>query len=232
MADPTPEEQEEMIKQQCPFCRINRKEIPSKDVYADDKIMAVLDINPAAKGHTVVFPKDHHMLLPQIPYETFSHMFRKTAKLCGVVRKAMLAQGMSIFIASGGAAGQQAYHFTMHLIPRDKGDGLFQSGIKKITPEEIMKLKAPLMQHITARVVQAYKQAGKQPPNVKQQANQEEQLMNLLNANPQIRDLIIQDPEKFKSILPQNPQLAQLFDGMNLEELANFLKKKTAGDQR
>ena len=41
----------------CIFCKIVNGEIPSYKIYEDDMIMAFLDINPYAPGHTLIIPK-------------------------------------------------------------------------------------------------------------------------------------------------------------------------------
>ena len=43
----------------CIFCKIVRKEIPSKVVYEDEHVLAFVDINPQAPVHVVVIPKKH-----------------------------------------------------------------------------------------------------------------------------------------------------------------------------
>lgn len=43
----------------CIFCKILADEIPSSVVYEDDMFRAILDVNPAAKGHVIILPKKH-----------------------------------------------------------------------------------------------------------------------------------------------------------------------------
>jgi len=43
----------------CLFCRILKKEIPSKAVYEDDSVYAFEDINPQAPVHVLIIPKKH-----------------------------------------------------------------------------------------------------------------------------------------------------------------------------
>ena len=43
----------------CIFCKIINKEIPSKIAYEDDKVIAFHDVNPAAPIHILVIPKKH-----------------------------------------------------------------------------------------------------------------------------------------------------------------------------
>ena len=43
----------------CVFCDIVAHKIPSKVVYEDDDVLAILDISQVTKGHTIVMPKKH-----------------------------------------------------------------------------------------------------------------------------------------------------------------------------
>ena len=43
----------------CIFCKIINKEIPSTIVYEDEKVIAFNDVNPAAPIHILVIPKKH-----------------------------------------------------------------------------------------------------------------------------------------------------------------------------
>ncbi len=45
--------------EECIFCKIVDGNIPNYTVYEDDNVLALLDIFPHAKGHTVVVPKEH-----------------------------------------------------------------------------------------------------------------------------------------------------------------------------
>lgn len=101
----------------CPFCKIVSGEYPSKKIYEDDVVMCVLDINPGKKGHCLLFPKNHHFIFPQLPQEEFRHISYAAWKLSKAVRDSMFASKSTIFIANGGAAGQQVGHFMMHIFP-------------------------------------------------------------------------------------------------------------------
>jgi len=43
----------------CVFCKIVKKQIPSKFLFESDKVIVIKDINPAAKVHLLVIPKKH-----------------------------------------------------------------------------------------------------------------------------------------------------------------------------
>ena len=55
------------MSQDCIFCRIVDGELPSRSVYEDEDVLAFLDANPLAPGHTLVIPKAHHETLGDLP---------------------------------------------------------------------------------------------------------------------------------------------------------------------
>ena len=59
----------------CLFCRIISKEIPSYTIYEDKEIIAFLDISPVNAGHTLVLPKKHVENLLEMDDETISSVF-------------------------------------------------------------------------------------------------------------------------------------------------------------
>ncbi|MFW5704492.1 MAG: HIT family protein [Nanoarchaeota archaeon] len=114
----------ELMKENCIFCKIVKKEVPSKIVFEDDLCMAILDINPATNGHLLLMPKEHYMMMPMVPDNVLGHLGVISNYLSDLLKEAMSAEDVSVFIANGAAAGQQSQHFMMHVIPRYKGDGL------------------------------------------------------------------------------------------------------------
>ena len=137
----SPEEILELQKQQCIFCQIISGNVPSKKIYEDDKCVAILDINPAAKGHILLLPKEHYAIMPQIPDEELSYFFLATKSLSQIMLKNLQVPGTNIFIANGLVAGQKAQHFMIHIIPRREGDGLFNVEEKLIDKETVQKVK-------------------------------------------------------------------------------------------
>jgi histidine triad (HIT) family protein len=138
----SPEEISEYQRQNCIFCKIIKGEIPSRKAYEDEKLVAIMDINPAAKGHLLLMPKEHYPVLPTIPPELSARMFRITRELSSSLKKAMITDKATIFIANGGVAGQQSPHFLYHIIPRENNDGLdnFNIPLKEVSEEEVSAL--------------------------------------------------------------------------------------------
>jgi len=105
------------------FCGIVRGEIPGRTVYEDDDVQAFLDANPLARGHTLVVPKDHYSRVHELPEAAGDAVFSALRRLAPVVREAVDADGVTVGINDGEAAGQEVMHVHGHLVPRFEGDG-------------------------------------------------------------------------------------------------------------
>ncbi len=135
----SPEQIQELQKQNCIFCSIASGKIPSKKIYEDDVCIAFLDINPANPGHVLLAPKKHYQILPQAPDAEVAHMFTIAKYISHAALRTANAKGTTIFVANGALAGQRAPHVIIHIIPRDVNDGITALTIpeKKASDEEI-----------------------------------------------------------------------------------------------
>ena len=109
--------------------------------------MAVLDVYPALKGHTLFFPKEHYPIMPVIPPEEFRNFFGLIPELSKAIKEATLSTGINIFIANGAVAGQRSGHFLVHMLPRENGDKFFNFLFKrknKTSAEKINQLSVSL----------------------------------------------------------------------------------------
>ena len=102
----------------CTFCRILDGELPSYRVYEDEHTYAFLDIHPATKGHTLVIPRKHVVLVQDLSSEEMSALFRTVHRLVGPIQEAMDTPASNITINNGRAAGQLVPHVHVHIIPR------------------------------------------------------------------------------------------------------------------
>ena len=120
----SPEELRDFQKKQCIFCQIISGKIQAKKIYEDEKVLAILDINPANPGHTLILTKEHYSIMPQIPDDEISYIFTFVRSLSNTMLRSIDAHGTNIIVANGIAAGQRAQHFMVHLIPRKENDGV------------------------------------------------------------------------------------------------------------
>lgn len=218
LASMSPDEIREMQKQQCPFCHIVAGKIPARKIYEDDKVLAVLDINPAAQGHILLMPKEHYAIMPFVPDDVLAHLARIAKSISKAILKCLLVKGTNIFIANGAIAGQQAPHFLIHLIPREDGDGIEVFTLSETTlgPEIEQDLPA-ISQQLYARMhdFAAQHPSGKTIPEVPKPT--EEQLLQLVEQNQQLKEIITKQPAQFKQLAAAHPQLMPLFKGVDLE---------------
>ena len=82
-----------------------------------------MDIQPVNAGHVLVAPRRHFESLEDLPAGIAMHLFEVALRLEPAVRKVTGAQGMNMVVNSGRAAGQDVFHYHVHLIPRRVGDG-------------------------------------------------------------------------------------------------------------
>lgn len=111
------------MSEDCIFCRIVEGEVPARVVYEDADVLAFLDANPLASGHTLVVPKDHHERLGDVPPEPGEMMFAALHYLTPVVEDVVDADGSNLAFNNGEAAGQEVPHVHGHIIPRFDDDG-------------------------------------------------------------------------------------------------------------
>jgi len=127
---------------ECVFCKIVKKEIPSDIIYEDDEVLAFLDIKPVNFGHTLIIPKKHYEKMENTPDYTLSVVFANAKKLMKAVKEAMSADFVALSVI-----GIDVPHFHIHLIPRYFNDNMpifwprkeYKNGEKEKTAEKIKK---------------------------------------------------------------------------------------------
>ncbi len=123
-------------EQACPFCLIASGHLQAKRVYEDDMLLGVLDIRPANKGHTILFPKKHASSFSEIDAE---HFFRTMNVVARNLMKCTDASGVSFI--SGEGEGQKVQHIMGHIIPRFKNDNLdFGWSQKQVAEDEMNEI--------------------------------------------------------------------------------------------
>ena len=113
-----------MKKDDCIFCKMAAGEIPSATVYEDENFRAILDLGPAAKGHTLVIPKDHSENLLDVSPETAKKALSVISKTANAIKDAMGCDGINVVQNNGEAAGQTVMHLHFHIIPRYNNDNV------------------------------------------------------------------------------------------------------------
>lgn len=106
----------------CIFCDIIQGKEKSWTIYQDDFIQAFFDYNPASKGHILIVPKAHYCSIFEIPDELLEKITVFSKKLSIIYKKIYSVEHVNIVNSNGEYAGQEVFHYHMHVVPRMKND--------------------------------------------------------------------------------------------------------------
>ena len=84
--------------------------------------LAFLDHRPLFPGHCLLVPREHLETVWDLPAELVGPLFANAKLLSRAVRDAMQAQGA--FIALNNVVSQSVPHVHVHVVPRNRKDGL------------------------------------------------------------------------------------------------------------
>ena len=104
----------------CIFCKIAKKEIPSKIITETNKSIAFLDVFPLSRGHTLVIPKRHYEKIQDMADIDNNDLFDVVHKVISKVDK--LTGATLLAVHNGKDSGQEIPHVHVHLIPRELSD--------------------------------------------------------------------------------------------------------------
>ncbi len=100
----------------CLFCAIAKGDIPSSKVYEDEKILAFRDINPQAKVHVLVIPKEHIAPADCITPENSGIVSYIFEKIPAIAKEAGCTNGYRIISNCGPDACQSVKHIHFHIL--------------------------------------------------------------------------------------------------------------------
>ncbi len=132
----------------CLFCKIIDRSIPSVTIYEDDTVLAFLDISQTTKGHTLVVPKKHYENIYDIDEDTIADLYRKVPRIAKAITEAFHANGVNIANNNGEASGQTIFHYHVHIIPRYNED----DGFRTIYTNNMDKYSKEDLENIAVRI--------------------------------------------------------------------------------
>lgn len=102
---------------QCLFCRIAAGEIPSQQVFSDERVYAFKDINPAAPSHILVIPRKHLSSINDATDEDEALMGHMMLTAQHIAAEQGLAEdGFRLVINTGSDGGQTVFHIHLHIL--------------------------------------------------------------------------------------------------------------------
>jgi len=108
----------------CIFCKIVAGELPATVIDSDERALALMDINPATRGHALVIPRAHAQDIGDIGAEDLAATIALAQRIAVRARRKLGADGVNLIHSAGSAAWQTVFHFHIHVIPRYAGDPL------------------------------------------------------------------------------------------------------------
>ncbi len=211
-------------KKQCLFCKLISQEIPGKIVFEDDKTLAVMDIYPAVKGHTLFMLKEHYPLPMYAPEEELLYKFSLLPGLCKALKDGLVKTSFNLFVALGAAAGQQSYHFMLHLLPRESEDKFFNFLFKKSRE----KLSAPEINSLAQKISALLQGQLQDNPAAPESSQSSENIPSFLNEVYNNSQILYQDNKILCLIPNDNIAKGHLVIYSKLEE--KYLEKLSPGD--
>ena len=125
------------------FSRIVAGEIPCHKVAENEEFFAFLDINPVAKGHTLVIPKSEGDYIFDIDDQ-------KLGRMMGFAKRVARAQEAAIACKRVGLAvmGLEVPHAHIHLVPITKESDMYFGGAKlSLSQEELAEIAKNIRNH-------------------------------------------------------------------------------------
>jgi histidine triad (HIT) family protein len=106
----------------CGFCAIVAGSERAHVVFEDEMSIAFLDHRPLFPGHSLLVPREHHETIWDLPDPLIGPLFANAKSLSAAIRTATSSQGA--FIALNNVVSQSVPHLHVHLVPRNRKDGL------------------------------------------------------------------------------------------------------------
>ena len=118
------------------FSRIVNGEIPSWKVAEDENYYAFLDINPLAKGHTLVIPKLEEDYIFNLPAETYTGLWNFANKVAKAIDIAVPSKRVGVAVL-----GMEVPHAHIHLVPlQSEADMDFRKAKLELSSEEFAQI--------------------------------------------------------------------------------------------
>ncbi len=133
----------------CVFCKIVSGEIPAEVLFANNHVVAILDINPIHYGHALVIPRKHVRDFLELEAQCYAPLLEAARNVSAALVDALKLEGYNLFSNNGKTAGQSVFHFHLHITPRYENDDIrFVLKLKKYNDGEMKQYADRIRQHI------------------------------------------------------------------------------------
>ncbi len=106
----------------CIFCAIGAGRAPGSFAYEDERVFAIMSLEQPTPYKVLVIPRDHVATVYDLTDEQAAAIFRATVRVARAVRAASGCAGLNLVQSNQPVAGQDVFHFHLHVYPRWHGD--------------------------------------------------------------------------------------------------------------
>lgn len=123
----------------CIFCNIINRTAPALIIDENDHLIIFLSL----EGHPLIVPKKHIQDIFALDDETAARIMRHAVRIATATKAALQSDGIYIGQANGEAAGQDVFHYHLHVYPKWKNKNIL--GTEAASRQKVMEqIKAEL----------------------------------------------------------------------------------------
>jgi histidine triad (HIT) family protein len=109
---------------ECLFCKIIQKKVKANLIAENEGVIAILDINPASDGHTLLITKEHFANISEVNERSWDYLLLLMKSIINKLQMAFQPSGFNVISNMNEIASQSVFHLHIHVIPKyekDKG---------------------------------------------------------------------------------------------------------------
>ncbi len=112
------------MAEDCIFCKIVAGDIPIRQVYADDELLAFHDVSPQAPVHILVIPRKHISNMNEAAAADQPLLGAMLLRAAAIAKQQGLAEsGYRLALNTGPDAGQSVFHIHLHILGGQRLEG-------------------------------------------------------------------------------------------------------------
>jgi len=124
----------------CIFCKIIKRKLPAYKIFENDECIAILDINPINKGHTLIITKIHEDYIFNLREKRYLNLWKVVKKIGKILKKATGAKRIGIAVE-----GFTIPHIHIHLVPVNSPNELNPLKTYKASKKELLEVKKKIV---------------------------------------------------------------------------------------
>lgn len=104
----------------CVFCKIINKEVPALILDENESVIVFLSL----ENHPLIVPKKHIKDIYELDEISGNAVIREAVKIANAAKKSLRCDGINLISSNEQVAGQDIFHFHLHIKPRWKSDSV------------------------------------------------------------------------------------------------------------